>query len=1279
MEKFQPNTRFYSKNYNSFSSKDEFDSAKRVQITNEIPPMDMFDYTHSMLTNSLWKWFLGYSLVMNDMVYNEDTDGVETIDNEGNIGNLTIAKYVNGVRAKDYGPIPEKKWNPNYKKDYKEYLEYIKDDTHLEDRLTEDNFKYSIDYSKKARRIEINGVLLPEVDLMLHEAYRYLSVLYPDHPDFMELLTTNEFEDDIAQAASIIDYVPDQVFFNWLATKFDYSSIVEDHIEDAKIEEAAKLKIRNLLNHSMRRKFFGSKTGYKMMGSDIFQHVAVFPAAQVIPYKEYSDTRTEEEIQNPYSVDFKWLRAFENIPDNFKTAEREINKSHVLYKKRVRLLDWTNETYKFPERWIEPAKFYGTAWPTPYSQFVLYEYPLQKVIDEKDYDELKDGLSTTRTIKNDFKVGQRIKIGGQDNNWTDYQVGHIASIREDATYSVELNLYSENNGETVVHENPNTLTVVDVDVPVNPFYMNFEVWPSNKELLSKIAEYERVVHYCKEEGLINKYEDRIKKSLFSKKTRFNKYTEFCSVNSFKDSTEELHNIVYDPAVQKLFNKENIECRQMNIGKFTPDPHQDGCMYMSPEQFMTTFEDELNIKLNTSPWNNYTEETFYDENDTPVEWPISEIEYGVTNMAPNGFVQKGDILKYQDDEKLFESQVLGISNAFIQFKIDESTSSLEDLKVKIQEAKEAETSRYGLVMELSENNVEGANKKVVLYGNPVYGEPTEIDAHRHYAPSSIYFNIKAIPRVKSHMAMRAIYGDEFTKACEEKYKALELLLGTNGKNAIYFTVKEDLDRFDEPYAEFRFLCKNYVSVLTDNKLLYEDKNIQDKQNALDKAYESLLSNFKNLINALSSGKLLYNDLTWKSLKEAANVYLKLFETDSTLFYEGISSVYNEWLDKYNTSVEKLISVEKLKSSIDELCNIFEKYNMYYSKQIKETLICKKLKDTLSTFVSLFETNRPILHKQILFLCTDWLNKFVKLLDSTEKYESPLAEEIQDLLYKMYSTCEEYYKEYYSWQIEEAAIDISRDYYLEELTKDYGSMSDKKLAVAGIIECDKKLFEEMLPNRAFLISPLPKDIFMEQLPTENSSYTLLTGQDKFVSIIEFEKNKYDDMIDQKLQPIFGKSGLLQNCMNYSCDAWNFGALNTVTVVETHFNSDKYEYESADVVDNKDKIDFLDDYYHSSLNYLEKYNELFPENTQLHLDNEGVHLTQEEYDALEDEHYKEEHLHLNEEDGQYYSEKTVITYLPYMHINDGIQNVFDNDDNSHKFAYGDPNMMEMFLEDN
>ena len=215
MKKFQPNIKFYKKNFESYSSSDEFDLKKRVQITNEVPPYDMFDALHSVIKNDLWKWFLGSSLVTNDVTYNENTDGVEQIDKDGTIKEFTIAKYVNGVRAKDYGPIPKMVWNPNFKKDFQEYSDYVKGED-IEDPLTEDDFKYTVDYSEKARRIEIDGALLPEVDLMLHEAYRYLSVLYPDHPDFMKLLTQNEFEDEISQAAYIIDYRPDHIFFNWL-------------------------------------------------------------------------------------------------------------------------------------------------------------------------------------------------------------------------------------------------------------------------------------------------------------------------------------------------------------------------------------------------------------------------------------------------------------------------------------------------------------------------------------------------------------------------------------------------------------------------------------------------------------------------------------------------------------------------------------------------------------------------------------------------------------------------------------------------------------------------------------------------------------------------------------------------------------------------------------------------------------------------------------------------------------------------------------------------------
>ena len=47
MEKFQPNLKFYKKNYEGYTSNDEFDAKKRVQITNEVPPMDMFDMAQS--------------------------------------------------------------------------------------------------------------------------------------------------------------------------------------------------------------------------------------------------------------------------------------------------------------------------------------------------------------------------------------------------------------------------------------------------------------------------------------------------------------------------------------------------------------------------------------------------------------------------------------------------------------------------------------------------------------------------------------------------------------------------------------------------------------------------------------------------------------------------------------------------------------------------------------------------------------------------------------------------------------------------------------------------------------------------------------------------------------------------------------------------------------------------------------------------------------------------------------------------------------------------------
>jgi hypothetical protein len=60
------------------------------------------------------------------------------------------------------------------------------------------------------------------------------------------------------------------------------------------------------------------------------------------------------------------------------------------------------------------------------------------------------------------------------------------------------------------------------------------------------------------------------------------------------------------------------------------------------------------------------------------------------------------------------------------------------------------------------------------------------------------------------------------------------------------------------------------------------------------------------------------------------------------------------------------------------------------------------------------------------------------------------------------------------------------------------------------------------------------------------------------------------------------------------------------------------------------------------------------------------------------KEEHYYFDETDNKYWMEKVKAKKLPYWKINEKVQDIYDKDTNQHKFAYADPNMMEMFLED-
>lgn len=1116
MKEFQANKSYYSESHKSYTSNDEFNLAKRVQITNEMPPQDMFDMAHSLIKNDLWKWFFGSSFLSYGVKYNEDTDGVETIGDDSYIKDESIAKYVNGIRAKDYGPKPALKWNPDYKRDYKKYVSETGDTS-----LKEDDFKYKTDYSKEYHRIEIDGALLPEVDLLLHEIYRYLGVLYPDHPDFSKLLTDNELNDEIAQAGSIIDYVPDFQYFEWLSKRLDYSRLDQSYTEEYALNEATKLKIRNLLSYATNRKFAGSKAGIKMLGADVFQHISVFPAAEYLPYKplEINENKTYNTSNN-----LKWLMRFYKQPDSLDADG--IDRSHVLYKKLFRLIDWTNSTYDLLNRWREPAKFYGTAYPTPYSRFDLYEYPLQRVLDGKDVANGWTVESLSRTIANDFKSGQKIKLNGQNDNWETCQKAHIAYIDKEPRYSVS---YRKSDGKTFnVSTIENDLTHIAVDTSVQPVYTQMTVFPSVKTLLSKIVEHDNlksVVENDENPDIDSKLRFRISwtdkdgkqhsrdylKSYVGKTSLRDSYSAFYKAfYGIKDGSFKDEDYTFKSSILSGLRSTKIPYRLPIQAGFTLDPSQNGCMYIAPQHMMTTFADTLDISVDLSEWS--------DKDNTD---PQTHIVYKPTQMSEDGSIQKGDILSYDDTNgRSFVSAVLGISNAYLQFSLKGSPASYDEITEAVNEANDTASggiSKYGLVFKLSDNNQYAGGKKVVVFGTPHFEDATE--SKGKYISKSVYFDIKAIPRAKTHIQLLEIYGSDFKTACENKYQALTTLIedGVNGTD--YNTWKKEIDAFNKAYAKAS-------SSLTD------------------------------LMRALDGGILHYNDKYWNSVKKNGQALVECFSCRPVL-ERKLDEAFTAWIDKYDVMSSKLAPADEIRSTAEEM-----------------------------------------------------LAKFTAA-----------------------------YGEMRSWLVEEIAIiiDNSKNYKLINYsTKDF----TMKSAIETLQKCDNILFTSMMPNRAFLLSPAPSDLLMQDLDEVSKmsmSYSLLSGQDKFDHIIVAGLNDVKDQLRWHKADIFGSSGLLINCLSYNANAWSFGSLNTASLVESHFKDGSYI--TSDVSKGTSlQPSFLDNYYGHSKDYIEKTS-------------------------------------VADENGEKFGVSSTVELFT---LNEDLQSDYDNDTEQHKFSYADPNFLEVFLQD-
>jgi len=224
---------------------------KRVQITNEVIPEDLSCLAHSTLTKQdVWKWLIGWTNVTFDLPYISNKK-----NEDGTINEDAPVKIVNGVMASSYGPEPKETWDAESEK-------YVKKNP------------------KKLTRMEIDGTLMPEIDLFLHEIYRYLSVIYPDHPDFSYLLTRNEIEDSFSQIAEMINYKMPSNFFRTISEALN---------PEDPLSEEIKLSLVNLDNIAYRRQLAGSLSGLQMIANDVFMNVSVCGVATHIPFKTGSD------------------------------------------------------------------------------------------------------------------------------------------------------------------------------------------------------------------------------------------------------------------------------------------------------------------------------------------------------------------------------------------------------------------------------------------------------------------------------------------------------------------------------------------------------------------------------------------------------------------------------------------------------------------------------------------------------------------------------------------------------------------------------------------------------------------------------------------------------------------------------------------------------------------------------------------------------------------------------------------------------------------------------
>lgn len=816
-----------------FTSRSEFDIEKRVQFTNEIPPYDMYDSLNSVLQTDLWKWVLGFTKVEFGLPYSINTQVVKGNDEKGNeiygveknrdigIENGEVYyKMVNGKVVDDVQYGPSEKSNSTYHK------------------------------------LEEYGVVLPEFDYLLHEVYRYMGSLYPNHPDLIELLTPNEFDDMVTNAGALIDYEPDNKFFDKVASSFD--NLTSNEIEI----EAAMLKIRNLNNESFRKRVYGSKMGYRMLANDIFQTATVFPVATYLPLKPVSKSLVNEEFgtynytignktynqrefnESKTSDIYAKVIAASPITDADKLKQwNESNgfsfdvneyKNYILqhdrvidtyskyYYKKFRLIDINGSKSSYPAPVDNNIYFYG--YTIPFYEYNVFEYPACS----DTYSKITSIPSSSTVESKDFDSSTSYVMSVEN----DIPLNVIEYIFKDGSYGDNVKLT-----ESVGLEVHNFKTSIRNYVP----YKKLTVYPPLESKTLDNDKFTAISVRCKENFMARPAKDMAQYNML--------------------------NYYYSTWGGKGFTKEDIagEVSKINV---IYNPFIKDTLLLTPSSTISFYPHSVDIETDVN--GNYY-------------FPYTKINWDL--LKKGSYIAKEDLSEKYTGSISSVAEITNFTKGYLDIYIDPSLAATNAQLFNIAEDQYVD-DRYAVVIENEEGNL------IILEGKMT---TTTMLSGGRYQTTSEHFDIAAIPRKKTDFMMTLIYPDYMSTYNQTLKSGYQV----NVESPI--TYRDWVDAaVENGYDET--LARNFYS---DNDEIYQDAKNKIDESGLD--YTDFLGYIKNLIKAeeqiaawKENSSYLFKNVIYTVDGEPVNYEETLVRPTCKVKYilRGAATIAGSKVDEYN---------------------------------------------------------------------------------------------------------------------------------------------------------------------------------------------------------------------------------------------------------------------------------------------------------------------------------------------------------------------------------------------